>query len=86
MLLDILNARIVIEYNYNYYNTNGTDDVLDDTIDRKKASNVIPLGGVTINIYDHENFDQKILAEVNSSADNIPSEKIYLNGSKFFLN
>jgi hypothetical protein len=55
----------------------------DDTIDRKKASNVIPLGGVTINIYDHENFDQKILAEVNSSADNIPSEKIYLNGSKF---
>ena len=33
MLLDILNARIVIEYNYNYYNTNGTDDVLDDNSD-----------------------------------------------------
>ena len=84
MMLDILNARIVLEYDYNSYNSNGTiDDVSDDTIDRKKASNVIPLGGVTINIYDHENFDQKILAEVNSSADNIPSGKIYLNGSKF---
>ena len=46
--------------------SNGTiDDFSDDTIDRKKASNVIPLRGVTINIYDHENFDQKILAEVN---------------------
>ena len=51
--------------------SNGTiDDFSDDTIDRKKASNVIPLRGVTINIYDHENFDQKILAEVNSSAEN----------------
>ena len=39
--------------------------------------------GVTINIYDHENFDPKILAEVNTSAKNLPSEKIYLNGSKF---
>jgi hypothetical protein len=84
MVLDVLSARIVLEYDYNSYNSNGTiDDFSDDTIDRKKASNVIPLGGVTFNIYDQENFDQKILAEVNSSEENIPSEKIYLNGSKF---
>ena len=84
MMLDISNSRIVLEYDYNSYNINGTyDDVSDDTIEIKKASSVIPLGGVTINIYDHENFDPKILAEVNTSAENIPSEKIYLNGSKF---
>ena len=83
MMLDIFNARIVLEYNYNSYNTNGTDDVSDDSIDRKKTSSIIPLGGVTINLYDQVNFDQKILTEVNSSAENIPSEKIYLNGSKF---
>jgi len=84
MMLDILNARVVLEYDYNSYNSNGTiDDFSDDTIDRKKASNIIPLGGITINIYDHENIDQKILDEVNSSSENIPSEKIYLNGSKF---
>ena len=84
MMLDISNSRIVLEYDYNSYNINGTyDDVSDDTIEIKKGSSVIPLGGVTINIYDHENFDPKILAEVNTSADNIPSEKIYLNGSKF---
>ena len=84
MMLDISNSRIVLEYDYNSYNINGTyDDVSDDTIEIKKGSSVIPLGGVTINIYDHENFDPKILAEVNTSAENIPSEKIYLNGSKF---
>ena len=84
MVLDISNARIVLEYDYNSYNINDTyDDVSDDTIEIKKASSVIPLGGVTINIYDHENFDPKILAEVNKSAKNLPSEKIYLNGSKF---
>ena len=84
MMLDISNSRIVLEYDYNSYNINGTyNDVSDDTIETKKASSVIPLGGVTINIYDHENFDPKILAEVNASAKNLPSEKIYLNGSKF---
>ena len=83
MMLDILNARVILEYNYNYYNTNGTDDVSDDVIEKRNKSNIIPLGGVTINLYDHANYDQKILAEVNSSSKNIPSEKIYLNGSKF---
>ena len=84
MMLDISNSRIVLEYDYNSYNINGTyNDVSDDTIETKKASSAIPLGGVTINIYDHENFDPKILAEVNASAENLPSEKIYLNGSKF---
>ena len=83
MMLDILNARVILEYNYNYYNTSGTPDVSDDVIEKRNKSNIIPLGGVTINLYDHANYDQKILAEVNSSSKNIPSEKIYLNGSKF---
>ena len=82
MLLDILNSRLVLEYNYNFYNTNGTDDVTDDIIERKKKSNTIPLGGVTINLYDYNNFDQSIIDEIDSSTNNNPSEKIYLNGSK----
>jgi hypothetical protein len=83
MLLDILNSRLVLEYNYNFYNTNGTDDVTDDIIERKKKSNTIPLGGVTINLYDYNNFDQSIIDEIDSSTNNNPSEKIYINGSKF---
>lgn len=84
MLLDILNARIVIEYSYNYYNGNGTDDVLDDVIERKKKSTVIPLGGVTINLYNQNGYNQEIVNEINSSAESIPSKMIYLNGTKFF--
>ena len=57
-MLDILNARVILEYNYNYYNTNGTDDVSDDVIEKRNKSNIIPLGGVTINLYDHANYDQ----------------------------
>jgi len=84
MLLDILNARIVIEYSYNYYNGNGTDDVLDDVIERKKKSTVIPLGGVTINLYNQNGYNQEIINEINSSTESIPSKMIYLNGTKFF--
>ncbi len=84
MLLDIFNARVVLEYDYNYYNANGTaDDVSDDIIEIKKKTNIIPLGGVTINLYDQVDFNQKILSEVRSSAENIPTETVYLNGSKF---
>ena len=83
MSLDISNARIVLEYNYSFYNTNGTDDVSDDIIERKKKVNTIPLGGVTYNLYKHTGFNENIQKEVEASNANIPSEKIYLNGTKF---
>ena len=83
MSLDISNARIALEYDYNFYNTNGTDDVSDDIIERKKKVNTIPLGGVTYNLHEHTGYNQSIADEVAASNDNIPSEKIYLNGTKF---
>ena len=83
MSLDISNARIALEYDYNFYNTNGTDDVSDDIIERKKKVNTIPLGGVTYNLHEHTGYNQSIADEVAASNDNIPSDKIYLNGTKF---
>lgn len=83
MLLDILNAKIVLEYDYNVYNTNATDDVSDDFIERKSKSNSIPFGGVTINLFSYNNVNQNILDEVKSSEKNIASKRIYLNGSNF---
>jgi hypothetical protein len=83
MSLDLSNARIVLEYNYNFYNTNGTDDVSDDIIERKKKANAIPLGGVTFNLYEHKGFNTNINDEVEAANENIQSEKIYLNGTKF---
>ena len=83
MLLDLSNARVVINYDYNYYNANGTDDVTDDIIERKKKISIIPFGGVSINLYDHTGYSQEIVDEINSSKENNTSGKIYLNGSKF---
>lgn len=83
MSLDVFNAKVVLEYDYNFYNTNGTDEVSDDIIERKKKVNTIPLGGVTYNLHEHIGYDQAIAEEVLASEDNTPSEKIYLNGTKF---
>ena len=83
MLLDLSNARIVINYDYNYYNANGTDDVTDDIIERKMKTSSIPFGGVSINLYDHTGYSQEIVDEINLSKENNTSKKIYLNGSKF---
>ena len=83
MSLDVFNAKLVLEYDYNFYNTNGTDDMSDDVIERKKKVNTIPLGGVTYNLHEHTGYSQAIAEEVVASNDNIPSEKIYLNGTKF---
>ena len=83
MSLDVFNAKLVLEYDYNFYNTNGTDDLSDDIIERKKKVNTIPLGGVTYNLHEHTGYDQAIAQEVAATDDNTPSEKIYLNGTKF---
>ena len=83
MMLDLLNARVVINYDYNYYNANGTDDVTDDFIERRDKTAVIPFGGVSINLFDHNGYSQEITDQINLSKENIDANKIYLNGSKF---
>ena len=84
MLLDIFNARLVFEYEYDVYNNNGTSTELsDDFTETKEKTSIIPLGGITINLFNHKDFNQEITNEINLSKDNIPSKKLYVNGSKF---
>tara|TARA_A100001015_G_scaffold25638_1_gene28803 strand:- start:2157 stop:3983 length:1827 start_codon:yes stop_codon:yes gene_type:complete len=83
MSLDLFNSRILFEYNYNFYNTNGTDDVSDDFIEKRQKSNSISLGGVAYNLYEYDNISESILTSLSLSKENIPSDKIYLNGTKF---
>tara|TARA_B100000989_G_scaffold296840_1_gene280962 strand:- start:4079 stop:5905 length:1827 start_codon:yes stop_codon:yes gene_type:complete len=83
MSLDLFNSRILFEYNYNFYNTNGTDDVSDDFIEKRQKSNSISLGGVAYNLYKYDNISESILTSLSLSKENIPSDKIYLNGTKF---
>ena len=83
MSLDLFNSRILFEYNYNFYNTNGTDDVSDDFIEKRQKSNSISLGGVAYNLYKYDNISESILTSLSLSKENLPSDKIYLNGTKF---
>ena len=83
MSFDIFNSRIVFEYDYDFYNTNGTDDISDDIIERRKTSNTVSLGGISYNLYEHLNISDSILSSLSSSNDNLSSDKIYLNGTKF---
>ena len=83
MSLDIFNSRIVFEYDYDFYNTNGTDDLSDDIIERRKTSNTLSLGGITYNLYEHLNISDSILSSLSSSNENLSSDRIYLNGTKF---
>jgi hypothetical protein len=83
MSFDIFNSRIVFEYDYDFYNTNGTDDISDDIIETRKTSSTVSLGGISYNLYEHLNISDSILSSLSSSNDNLSSDKIYLNGTKF---
>ena len=83
MSFDIFNSRIVFEYDYDFYNTNGTDDISDDIIETRKTSSTVSLGGISYNLYEHLNISDSILRSLSSSNDNLSSDKIYLNGTKF---
>ena len=76
MILDISNAGIVLQYNYNFYNTNGTPDVSDDIIERKTKANSIPLGGVHVNQYNNLHSNNRLVEEGLT-------DKIVLNGSDY---
>jgi hypothetical protein len=83
MSFDIFNSRIVFEYDYDFYNTNGTDDISDDIIETRKTSSTVSLGGISYNLYEYLNISDSILSSLSSSNDNLSSDKIYLNGTKF---
>ena len=75
MILDISNAGIVLQYTYNFYNTNGTSDQSDDIVERKTKSNSIPLGGIHVNQYNNSTS--------NIDIDEGLTDKILLNGSNY---
>ena len=82
MLLDISNTQIILEYNYNYYNSQGTATLDDDVIERRKKSSAIPLGGVSVNNFSYQDSNQEVQRVIASSSAGTPSNKIFLQGSK----
>ena len=82
MLLDISNAQVVLEYNYNWYNSKGTESTDDDVIERRKKSNSLPLGGVSVNHYSYQDPNEEVQQVISSSAEGTPSNRIFLQGSR----
>ena len=82
MLLDISQASIKVEYEYDKYNKNGTeDDTSDDFIEKLNKSIPINLGGIKINTILNNNYDFEIENQISQSNQGNPTSKIYLSGS-----
>ena len=80
MILDYSNAKINIEYEYDKYNKNDTDDnTSDDTIDKVKANYELNLSGNQINVFNKSAYNQDILNNLNSS-ENL--SRVFLKGGE----
>ena len=80
MILDYSNAKINIEYEYDKYNKNDTDDnTSDDTIDKVKANYELNLSGNQINVFNKSAYNQNILNNLNSS-ENL--SRVFLKGGE----
>ena len=80
MILDYSNAKINIEYEYDKYNKNDTDDnTSDDTIDKVKANYELNLSGNQINVFNNSAYNQDILNNLNSS-ENL--SRVFLKGGE----
>ena len=82
MLLDLSNTQVILEYNYNFYNSQGTETLADDVIERRKKSSAIPLGGVSVNHFSYQDSNQEVQRVIASSSEGLPSNKIFLQGSR----
>ena len=80
MILDFDSSEIVINYEYDKYNKNNTDeDLTDDTIDRESKDYKITLFGNKINLIKKDLLSSEIITNINSS-NNL--SKIYLKGGE----
>ena len=85
MLLDINNANIKIEYDYNFNNLNGTlDNTSDDVIEINSKVFSLSFNGIRFNTLNHLDLSGEIDKEVQLGHNNIPSKKSYLNGNGYF--
>ena len=85
MLLDIKNANIKIEYDYNFNNLNGTlDNTSDDVIEINSKVFSLSFNGIRFNTLNHLDVNGEIEKELQLGQNNIPSKKSYLNGNGYF--
>ena len=83
MLLDIQGAEIKILYEFDDYNNQGTtDDLTDDVIDKVERELSLSLGGNQINTLKNSAFETAIEQRIESSKNNLPTDKLFVQGSR----
>ena len=84
MLLDIRNALIRIEYEYDQVDTNGTESDTSDDVTDKMSKTFLMNFGMHFNTIKNNNLNSQIDQEILSGQNNKPSKKIYLSGNGLF--
>ena len=83
MLLDLQGAEIKILYEFDDYENQGTtDDLTDDVIDKVERELSLSLGGTQINTLKNSAFDAAIEQRIESSKNNVPTDKLFVQSSR----
>ena len=83
MLLDIRNAQIRIEYEYDEVDTKGTVATSDDTTSKSTDTFLLPFG-LHFNTIRQEQLSPELDQEIMATQANTPSQKMYLAGNGIF--
>ena len=85
LLLDINNALIKMNFDFQRYDDGGTsEDLDDDTIMAENRTYTLNLAPVRFNTIRTENQDSSIAESVLNGFQERPSEKIYIKGGNLF--
>lgn len=84
MLLDISNARIKVEYEYDEVDTNGTESDTSDDVTEKKSKTFLISFGLNFSTIKNTNSNAQIDQEILAGQGDKPSQHIYLSGNGLF--
>ena len=84
MLLNFNSAQIRIEYEFDSYNKNGTEnDTDDDEIERLSSSISIPFGGIRVNTIKNSFFNLEIERRIKESNEGNPTDRLFVKSGKY---
>ena len=84
MLLNIQGAAIKIGYEYDKYDTNGTEDTLiDDVIEKVQREFILSLSGVRVNTLKNSAKNSFVEEQIEKSEKGIPTDKLYLQSGRY---
>ena len=84
MLLNFNSAQIRIEYEFDSYNNNGTEnDTDDDEIERLSSSISIPFGGIRINTIKNPFFNVEIEKRIKETNEGKHTDRLFIKSGKY---